>query len=231
MNCEQAHEFFSDYLGKELSREQANALAAHLKICTGCREELGSLSGVPSILKRGWPDEEIPKSLRLEGARSSWSQFVQSLIPREWPRTLAVGVVSFLCFMICVSALALWKTEIEMKQGHLKISFNAPVSVSPQQTVQDGTALPASKNREELESIIHNALLQSEQRQNLMVEQLLKDARAELNTQRSGDMQKISQALKYLELTQGEVWKASARNTSYLDALAREVYVKTSSTN
>ncbi|MFN8005693.1 MAG: zf-HC2 domain-containing protein [Terriglobia bacterium] len=232
MNCEQAHELIPDYLGKEITREQTNALAAHLKGCPACREELNALAGVQSILRHGWPDEEMPKSLRLERPRSSWDRFGRFLIPGEWPRALAVGVVSTLLFLGCVSLLAFWKTEIDFSQGHFKISFNAPVSApSSTELAQSVTPVSARQNHEELEKIVDTLLVQSEQRQNVKVEQLLLEVRAEMNAHRTADMQKISQALKYLELTQGEVWKASARNTSYLDALARQVYVKTSSTN
>jgi hypothetical protein len=77
---------------------------------------------------------------------------------------------------------------------------------------------------------MENVLAQSEQRQNSKFEKLLLEAKTEINTNRTEDMQKVSQGLKYLEMTQGEVWKAAARNASYLESLAREVYVKASST-
>ena len=76
MNCQQSYELFPDYLGKEITKEQSTELAAHLKICENCREELISLSGIPSLLRNGWPDEEIPSSLIFETPRSSWRQFV-----------------------------------------------------------------------------------------------------------------------------------------------------------
>jgi len=233
MNCQQSHELFLDYLGKEISKEQSRELAAHLKACEACREELISLSSVQSVLRSGWPDEEIPRSLIFETPHTSWGRFVDAFSPRKWPRGVVVTAVATICFILCISTLALLKTEIELKEGHFRVSFNpSPSSLGPHSEAnRELAAVPAALSRADLEKLIEDALAQSDQRQSSKVEQLLLEARAEVNTNRTEDMQKISQGLKYLEMTQGEVWKAAARNASYLETLAREVYTKTSLTN
>jgi hypothetical protein len=233
MNCQQSHELFPDYLGKEITKEQSTQLAAHLKTCATCREELISLSGVPTLLRKGWPDEEIPRSLIFETPRPSWRQFIDAFSPRYWSQGVVVCAVATICFILCISTLALLKTELEFKEGHFRVSFNRfSSSISPQtETSRRLVAVPAALSRSDLEKLIENALSQSEQRQNSKVEKLLLDAKTEINANRTEDMQKVSQGLKYLEMTQGEVWKASARNASYLESLAREFYVKASSTN
>ena len=233
MNCQQSLELFPDYLGNEISKEQSREFAAHLKACEACRKELISLSGVQSVLRNGWPDEEIPRSLISEIPRSGWGQFVDAFSLRYWHRGAVIGVVATICFILCIGTLAVLKTEIELKEGHFRVSFNqSHSSLSPRlEANRELAAVPAVLNRSDLEKLIENALAQSEQRQNSKVEKLLLEARAEINTNRTEDMQKVSEGLRYLELTQGEVWKASARNASYLDALASEVYVKASSTN
>ncbi len=233
MNCQQSQDLFPDYLGKEITTEQSAELQAHMKTCKTCREELVSLSGIPSLLRNGWPDEEVPKSLIFETPRSSWRQFVDVFSPRSWSRGVVVCAAATICFILCISTLAMLKTEIEFKEGQFRVSFNQPRSLlSPQfEANQQLAAVPAAMNRSDLEKLIENVLAQSEQRQNSKVEKLLLEAKAEINTNRTEDMQKVSQGLKYLEMTQREVWKASARNASYLESLAREVYVKASSTN
>ena len=233
MNCQESHELFPEYLGKETSREQSRELALHLKECKLCREDLTSLSKVQAVLRIGWPDEEIPRNLVFEPSRTAWRQLAEAITPRYWPRGLLVSAVATICFILCVSTLALLKTDIELKDGHFRVSFNRPsASLNlPLGATGGGSAVPTVMSRPDLEKLIQNALAQSEQRQNAKVEQLLLDTRADINVSRSEDMQKISQALKYLEMTQAEVWKSSARNASYLESLAREVYVKASTTN
>jgi len=233
MNCQQSQDLFPDYLGKEITTEQSVELQAHMKTCGTCREELVSLSGIPSLLRNGWPDEEIPKSLIFETPRSSWRQFVDVFSPRSWSRGVVVCAAATICFILCISTLAMLKTEIEFKEGQFRVSFNQPRSLlsPPFGANQQLAAVPAALNRSDLEKLIENVLAQSEQRQNSKVEKLLLEAKTEINTNRTEDMQKVSQGLKYLEMTQREVWKASARNASYLESLAREVYVKASSTN
>jgi hypothetical protein len=232
MNCQQSYELFPDYLGKEITKEQSTELAAHLKICENCRQELISLSGIPSLLRNGWPDEEIPSSLIFETPRSSWRQFVDVFSPRFWPRGVIVSAVATICFILCIGTLAMLRTEIEFKEGQFRVSFNSSRSLlSPHfEANQQVAAVPAALSRSDLEKLIENALAQSEQRQNSKVEKLLFEAKTEINTNRTEDMQKVSQGLKYLEMTQREVWKAAARNASYLESLAREVYVKASLT-
>ncbi len=233
MNCQQSHELFPDYLGKEINPEHSAELAAHLKACATCREELISLSGVPSLLRNGWPDEEIPSSLIFETPRSSWRQFVDVFSPRFWPRGVVVCAAATICFILCIGTLAMLRTEIEFKEGQFRVSFNSSRSLlSPHfEANQQVAAVPAALSRSDLEKLMENVLAQSEQRQNSKFEKLLLEAKTEINTNRTEDMQKVSQGLKYLEMTQGEVWKAAARNASYLESLAREVYVKASSTH
>ncbi len=233
MNCQESRELFPEYLGKEMSKQQSRELAHHLKECRSCREDLASLSRVQAVFQAGWPDEEIPRSLILETAGKSSQKLAVILSPRFWPRGLLVSAVATICFILCVSTLALLRTDIELKDGHFRVSFNrfSPTSNSYFGTTPVPSAMPATLNQSQLEKIIQDALAQSEQRQSAKVEKLLLDTKAEINTTRSDDMQKVSQGLKYLEMTQAEVWKASARNASYLESLAREVYVKASTTN
>jgi hypothetical protein len=225
MNCQQSHELFPDFLGKEISEEQSKELARHLQSCADCREDLRSLSKVESILHIGWPDEEPP--------RLSWRHFLNAFSLRYWPKGAVICAVGTLCFILCTSTLALLKTQIELKEGQLKISFNQPSqSLSPILREKSGmSALPTNLSRSDLEKLMEDIMAQSEQRQNSKMEQLLFEAKKEINAKRTEDLQKISQGMKYLEMTQGEVWKAAARNASYLETLAREVYVKATSTN
>ena len=233
MNCQESRELFPDYLGKEISRPQARELALHLKECQHCREDLTSLSKVQSVFRIGWPDEEIPRNLVFETAGTSWRKLAEAMTPRFWPRGLLVSAAATICFILCVSTLALLKTDIELKDGHFRVSFNRPSPAFDPHVEANplSSATPVALSHSELEKIIQNALAQSEQRQSTKVEKLLLDTKTEINTNRSEDMQKISQGLKYLEMTQAEVWKASARNASYLESLAREFYVKASTTN
>jgi len=233
MNCQQSQDLFPDYLGKEITAEQSAELQAHMKTCENCREALVSLSGIPSLLRNGWPDEEIPMSLVFETPRSSWRQFVDVFSPRSWSRGVVICAAATIGFILCIGTLAMLRTEIEFKEGQFRVSFNQPRSLlSPHfEANQRLAVVPAALSRSDLEKLMENVLAQSEQRQNSKFEKLLLEAKAEINTNRTEDMQKVSQGLKYLEMTQREVWKAAARNASYLESLAREVYVKASSTH
>jgi hypothetical protein len=65
------------------------------------------------------------------------------------------------------------------------------------------------------------------QRQNDQWQHLIVQVRTEWESQRQTDLQGISGKLKYLESTQNLIWKETAKNNSYVESLARDVYLRT----
>ena len=43
MNCKELNQLFLSYLDNEVSFEEKEAIQAHLSVCPGCREDLGTL--------------------------------------------------------------------------------------------------------------------------------------------------------------------------------------------
>lgn len=67
LSHEQAQEWLSAYLDRQLHREEAGRLESHLQACAGCREELQALRAT-QLLLRTLPPVRIPRSFTLEAA-------------------------------------------------------------------------------------------------------------------------------------------------------------------
>ena len=84
-------------------------------------------------------------------------------------------------------------------------------------------------NHEAFQVLIDEALQRFEQNQNARLQQALLETKAEWEAKRNADLVRVAKEFKYLESTQNVVWKETVRNNSYLETLARDLYVKTSS--
>ena len=230
MNCEMSRELFADYLGEELSQLDTKQLKDHLNACEVCREELSLLSSTKAALRVGWPDESIPQSLTFEFVEPSpqrfWSQLGRFSLPKVAWVSLSVSVG----FILCLLSLALLRTQIQIENGKFKLSFGQPEQlVSATGITQLNSRTPVNINHEAFQVLIDEALQRFEQNQNARLQQALLEAKTEWETKRNADLVRVAKEFKYLESTQNVVWKETVRNNSFLETLARGLYVKTSS--
>src|SRR5258705_5683579 len=117
MNCERSRELFADYLGEELARGEAQQLQLHLKTCQGCRQELALLASAKATLKQALPEVAMPQHLSFNFSKprpQGWFHWLRQ--PRY--ATLATGTA---CFVICLASLALFRTQLEMRNGGLTL--------------------------------------------------------------------------------------------------------------
>jgi hypothetical protein len=223
MNCERSRELFADYLGEELARGEAQPLQLHLKTCQGCRQELALLARAKATLKQALPEVAMPPHLSFNFSKpqpQGWFHWLRQ--PRY--ATLATGTA---CFVICLASLALFRTQLEMRNGDFRISFgdrpgattNAPKELN----------LPAGATREEVQAAIQQAVQHFQEDQESRMQQELRKLKLEVEANRHTDMKQVVRGFKFLEETQSLVWKEAAKNSSYLDTIARDLFVKTSS--
>jgi Putative zinc-finger len=226
MNCERSRELFADYLGEELPRDPARELQLHLKTCQGCRQELALLASTKATLKQALPEVAIPQRLSFSFSKpqpQGWFQWLRQ--PRY--ATLAAFTA---CFVVCLASLALFRTQLEMRNGDFRISFGEPRRLATAVPEERNPSSPVSATREEVQVAIQQAVRRLQDEQDSRLQQELRKLKFEVEANRHNDMKQVVRGFKFLEDTQSLVWKEAARNSSYLDSIARDLFVKTSST-
>ncbi len=224
MICETARSFLIDYLGGEIGRDEKRQLRQHLLDCPDCRRELSALRLTRNAVKQGWPEEPIPQpiSFRLE------SQGVSSFRGFGWmgvlPTFLRWPLIVTVSFCICLLALALTKTSFQFSQGQVALSFGGRTVISPGQKVSQGQSV---LSLEQVRLTVEQALNQNQKRQETRWQQLLDQAGKDWNSRRQVDYETVAGRLKYLESTQNVVWKETIQNKSYVESLARDLYLRT----
>jgi hypothetical protein len=217
MNCEKSRDLMPDWIGQEIDAGELKELKNHLHACTTCRQELAQLSGLRGSLLSAWPDEPIPRPIRFEFDRPSpanpWWRF------QRWPLYLKSSLTVTACFLVCLAGLSFSRTKIQLNQGDFSITFG------------EGTAekAPASKviSADQFQSLLKKAVADLDQRQNLRWQELFQ-TREEAESRREVELRGLSSKLRYLETTQTLVWKETLLNKSYVESLARDLYLRTS---
>jgi hypothetical protein len=224
MNCETARSYLVEYLGEEIGREEGRQLRQHLLDCPSCRRELSALKSTCRAMKQGWPEEPIPQpiSFKLESRRlsSSWKIGWLSELPSflRWPLTVTAS------FCICLLALALTKTSFQFSHGQAALSFGGRTVISTGEMVSQSQ--PAL-NLEQVRLTIEQAMNQNQKMQEARWQQLLNQAGMAWNSKRQADYETVTGRLQYLESTQNVVWKETIQNKSYVESLARDLYLRT----
>ena len=226
MNCERSRELFADYLGEELARGEAQQLQLHLKTCQGCRQELSLLASTKATLKQALPEVAMPRHLSFNFSKPQPQGWVQWL---RQPRYATLAAFTA-CFVICLASLALFRAQLEMRNGDFRISFGEPRGATTSLPERRSPSLPVSTTREEVQAAIQQAVQRLQDEQDSRLQQELRKLKFEVEANRHNDMKQVVRGFKFLEETQSLVWKEAAKNSSYLDTIARDLFVKTSST-
>ena len=226
MNCERSRELFADYLGEELARGEAQQLQLHLKTCQGCRQELSLLASTKATLKQALPEVAMPRHLSFNFSKPQPQGWVQWL---RQPRYATLAAFTA-CFVICLASLALFRAQLEMRNGDVRISFGEPRGATTSLPELRSPSLPVSATREEVQAAIQQAVHRLQDEQDSRLQQELRKLKFEVEANRHNDMKQVVRGFKFLEETQSLVWKEAAKNSSYLDTIARDLFVKTSST-
>ena len=225
MNCERSRELFADYLGEELARGEAQQLQLHLKTCQGCRQELALLASTKATLKQALPEVAIPQHLSFNFSRpqpQGWFHWLRQ------PRYATLAAMTA-CFVICLASLALFRTQLEMRNGGFRISFGDRPGATTAAPKEQNLSLSAGATREEVQAAIQQAVERFQEDQESRMQQELRKLKFEVEANRHNDMKQVVRGFKVLEETQSLVWKEAAKNSSYLDTIARDLFVKTSS--
>jgi anti-sigma factor RsiW len=227
MNCEETRDLLMDFIGDEISKADAQQLKKHLTTCTDCREELARISATKACLLKGWPDEAVPQPLVFSfnqpasQQRWSWPGFW------AWPPAVRISLSIAMCFMLCIVMLAVARTRIQFDHGNFAISFGSMGASSAALPPASLNLTGAASNQEQLRGLVSQVVSEQAQRQNDQWQHLIVQVRTEWESQRQTDLQGISGKLKYLESTQNLIWKETAKNNSYVESLARDVYLRT----
>jgi hypothetical protein len=225
MNCEKSRELFADYLGEELPHGDTHQFQLHLKTCQGCRQELALLASAKTTLKQALPEVSMPQHLSFSFAKpqpQGWFDWLRQ------PRYATLATVTA-CFVVCLASLALFRTQLEMKNGHFTISFGDRPGTTTAVPKEQGMSFPVGATREEVQAAIQQVVQRFQEEQGVRMQQELQKLKFEVEANRHNDMKQVVRGFKALEETQSLVWKEAAKNSSYLDTIARDLFVKTSS--
>ncbi len=224
MNCKESQDAFTDYLGDELSEARAGEFKQHIKDCSHCRQELVALNKTRGLLQDGWPEEPIPQHLVYEFTKSPSRSVWQRWWPPEPQRFVLASFSVTACFILCIGSLTLFRTQVHFGQGGLQVSFGQSVHQLPQPPMV--TPVRSEVSRESLQPLVDLALQQMEQKQDKRLETVLLQLRTEIQDRRDADMRRIANELRQLESAQNVVYRQTVSSNSYLETLARDLYVK-----
>ncbi len=106
----------------------------------------------------------------------------------------------------------------------MALSFGSRTLISP-----EGMAPITGQtiNPEQVRLIVEQALNQNQKSQEARWQQLLTETGKEWNLKRQADYATIAGQLKFLESTQNVVWKETIQNKSFVESLARDLYLRT----
>jgi len=123
MTCEEAKNYFMDYLYQEIDDEGRKTLEAHLNSCESCRNEMAALKNTSTILQSY---EEVDPRLNLifvKESESVWQKIREQVenylgSGTHWGKRLAYGLAIIL---ICLSLLNM---EISWEDGHFAFKMS-----------------------------------------------------------------------------------------------------------
>ncbi len=222
MNCEKSRELFADYVGEELASSEARELQMHLKSCQGCRQELALLSSTKSALRLALPEEPMPRRLAFSFTkppkRTSWL---------GWLQGRSAWVTATACFVVCVASLALFRTQVRVGSAGFEVSFGQSSVIAPAPTPAGvPTVVTAEVRKEDVQRLIDDSLVQAQKSQDARFKKVALDLQEAWQTLRVQDLQQINAGLRYLEANQKSLVQDSARNSTFVQSLARNFYAK-----
>jgi hypothetical protein len=225
MDCDKSHELLIGFIGGEITGPEAKEMKEHLQECSGCREELASLSRTRMLLRQAWPDEPIPQNLIFDfpgiPGRKFWGLWSRFGLARFSLATITVTS----CLILCFSSLALLQTRLKVGEGGFAVSFG-PSSKLPSgpadRAASSTTPLPVALDRREVENLIDRSVQGLEEKQRVHLEEIL----LQIESRRNADLRRIANELRVLESTQSVVYREAMNNQSTVESLARDFYFK-----
>jgi hypothetical protein len=213
MNCEQVRPVLLDYLLEEVSAEQRAEIHRHLEQCAACSEEAGLSRQTLGKLEQGAAFEEIPQRIRLVAEPSSrWAMLWLN------PARLAVAVGALAC--VAVALLALFRTTISYRPGHLEIAFGAASTGA--EAAAPATPVAAAEfsvAREEMVRLVAEAVAASEERQQTAAQHLVQTVAQQIQEDRMRDWRDMAENLRVFQAAQVSMWKQQVQSEQYVSAL------------
>ena len=183
------------------------------------------LGNTKSTLKLAWPEEPIPQRLAFTFPKTQSTQAEGWFGWLRVPRFAAWTAMTASCFVVCVASWALFRTQVQIGSNGIQVAFG---QASQPALVPAPMVAPVTSGMrvEEVQHLIDERLAQMEQGQNVRLQRALLEARKELQTLRSQDLQQINAGMRYLETNQKSMIQDAAKNSINVQSLARNFYAK-----
>lgn len=220
MICQDFKTHLMDFILGELSGESRAALEQHAAACADCRPQLTRLMRARDVLKKSWPDEEIPSSIVLTPvvapARGGFRQWLLAA-----PRWASASLATAMAVVLIFATLSVTRTEFRYDQGRWAMSFGRPYSTTP--AGRAAASVPATNVSVENSTVEkrvaekYAAMSEQDRRQYAaMLERLSQQVQA----QREADLQKIGLAFDQVKTV---MWKNMQRNNAIVEYAARRI--------
>jgi len=217
MNCQDFKNQIFDWALDELSGDARERLERHAAECAGCAAQWKKVSRIPDVMRAGWRDEEIPRSIVFapEATEPSPSSVWQWLAAA--PRWANGSLATAASVVFLFAALSFARMQVQYDHGRFAVAWgNAmPAAVS-------SPALPekASFNPAEVERIITSKYseLSAKDRQDYAA--MLDRFAQQSQVQRAGDLQKIGEAFDQVK---NVMWKEMQHNDAIVQYAAQRI--------
>jgi anti-sigma factor RsiW len=196
MGCREWGSELTDWALDELPPTKAQQLEQHIAQCQECARSAQRLRGVRQALLSSLTDREMPAHLVLVGEKP------QSLFAGFWTalfRTAALSAAAAAVFLVVASA--------GFRHGR---NWLVPT------TAQVGPTL----TRTELQALVAQTVAEQVSAQSKQTQAATRDMVASLHAEEMGNLARIGQQLRYLDLVQTAVWKETQRQNEVISLVA-----------
>jgi anti-sigma factor RsiW len=217
MNCQDFKNQIFDWALDELSADAREHLEQHAAECAACAVQWKKVSRLPDVMRAGWGDEEIPRSIvfapeaTAPSPTSVWQWLAAAPRWANWSMATAASVV------FLFAALSFARVQVQYDRGHFAVAWGnamAPAVASPASTER------ASFNPAEMERIITSKYseLSAKDRQDYAA--MLDRFAQQSQVQRSADLQKIGEAFDQVK---NVMWKEMQHNDAIVQYAAQRI--------
>ncbi len=201
MKCEVAKERLIDYLYEEGSAEERQELAAHLKRCETCREELAALERTAGVL-RSCPEEEPQRQLTFVPARP---QLTLNWFPNLNWRRFGMGLAAGLAVALLVLAALNFEASYSDGDFHVRFSLLPPNTTTKPAATDDPLAAPVTVRdfdtwRQQYQALVEEMIRQSEARLRHENRVLLTEMAEDFDRKRREDLVFLGRGLETFQL-------------------------------
>lgn len=220
MDCQDFKNHLLDLALNEVPSSERERLEHHARTCATCALPFSQMTRVRDLLKAGWRDEEVPRSLVFTPVSPSaptgfWGWLLAA------PQWANVSMATAAALVILFAMLSFARADFHYDQGHWALSFGQ--SRSSRSSPQTSSAVPAANasiTRAEIERIVNAQYASLSQQDREQYAAMLERLSQQIQVQRQEDLRRIGSAFDQVKTV---VWKEMQRNNAIVQYAAQRI--------